>query len=107
MFGSRSSAHYDERYTSWLESWNAQKEGESRLNDVSFGSQGLCRTGSNCQSPSYASIPRDIDAFLRFRVSTGSGGFSFPWGYSTKVSYPEVLKEGVQIEEISCIEDLS
>ncbi len=66
-----SSAHYDGRYTSWLESWNAQEEGESRLNDVSFESQGLCRTGSNCQSPSYASIPRDIDAFLRFRVSTG------------------------------------
>jgi len=66
-----SSAHYDGRYTSWLESWNAQEEGESRLNDVSFESQGLCRTGSNCQSPSYASIPRDIDAFLRFKVSTG------------------------------------
>ncbi len=66
-----SSAHYDERYTSWLESWNAQEEEESRLNDVSFESQGLCRTGSNCQSPSYASIPRDIDAFLRFRVFIG------------------------------------
>ncbi len=102
-----SSAHYDERYTSWLESWNAQEEGESRLNDVSFESQGLCRTGSNCQSPSYASISRDIDAFLRFRVSTGSGGFSFPWGYSTKASYPGVLKEGVRIGGISCIEDLS
>ena len=66
-----SSVHYDGRYTSWLKSWNAQEEGESRLNDVSFESQGLCRTGSNCQSPSYASIPRDIDAFLRFRVFTG------------------------------------
>ncbi len=34
-------------------------------------------------------------------------GFSFPWSYSTKASYPEVLKEKVRIEEISCIEDLS
>jgi hypothetical protein len=44
-----------------------RKRGNQDL--TSFESQGLCRTGSNCQSPSYASIPRDIDAFLRFRVS--------------------------------------
>jgi len=74
---------------------------------VSFGCQGLCRTGSNCQSPPYTSIPRDIGAFLRFRVSTGPGGFSFPWGYSTKAGYPGVLKEGVRIRGISCIEGLS
>jgi len=63
-----SSAHYDGRYTSWLESWNAQEEGESRLNDVSCESQGLCRTGSNCQSPSYAGFrfPPDQVVF-RFR----------------------------------------
>ena len=66
-----------------------------------------CAGLSNCQSPSYASISRDIDAFLRFRVSTGSGDFSFPWSYSTKASYPGVLKEGIRIEGISCIEDLS
>jgi len=59
-----SSAHYDGRYTNWLKSWNAQEEGESRLKDVSLGSQELCRTGFNCQSSPYASIPRDIDAFL-------------------------------------------
>ncbi len=60
---------------------------------MSFECQRLCRGEFNCLSSSYVSISRDIDAFLRFRVFTGSDDFSFPWGYSTKADYPEVLKE--------------
>jgi hypothetical protein len=44
---------------------------------------------------------------LEFPSNKKIGGFSFPWSYSTKASYPGVLKEGVSIEGISCIEDLS
>ncbi len=44
---------------------------------------------------------------LEFSSNKKIDGFSFPWGYSTKASYPEVLKEGIRIEGISCIEDLS
>ncbi len=44
---------------------------------------------------------------LEFPSNKKIGGFSFPWGYSTKVSYSEVLKKGVRIGGISCIENLS
>lgn len=86
-----------------------RKREKSRSNDVSYESQRLCRTGFNCQSFSYVSISKDIDAFLRFRVFIDKqiDDFSFPWDYSTKISYSGVLKEVVRIERISCIEDLS
>ena len=42
-----------------------------------------------------------------FPPNKKTGGFSFPWGYSTKAGYPGVLKEGVRIRGISCIEGLS
>ncbi len=44
---------------------------------------------------------------LEFPPGKKIGDFSFPWGYSTKASYPGVLKEGVRIGGISCIENLS
>jgi len=44
---------------------------------------------------------------LEFPSNKKIDDFSFPWDYSTKASYSEVLKEGVRIGGISCIENLS
>jgi len=44
---------------------------------------------------------------LEFPSNKKIDGFSFSWDYSTKASYSEVLKEGVRIGGISCIENLS
>jgi len=44
---------------------------------------------------------------LEFSLNKKIDDFSFSWSYSTKISYSEVLKKRVRIEEISCIENLS